>query len=99
MKRTNNRYNQLERIITTVLASASGIFILYMFGAGNGIHWLKSFCAILSLLSSAGSFGYLYLIREWRKRRSLWMAVWAAALFICTVASLILHFPSPHPAK
>lgn len=99
MKRTTNRYSRLEQTITIVLASASVMFILYMFGAGNEINWLKGFCSVLTLLSSAGSFSYLFLIQEWRKRRSLWMAVWAAALFVCTVASLILHFPSPHPAK
>lgn len=98
MDRKNNRYKKLEQTITIVLASTQGVFLLYMIAAGCGIGWLKAISAVLSILASGGSFGYLYLIKEWRKRRSLWLSAWAAALFICTLASLILHFPSPHPA-
>ena len=98
MDRKINRYAKLEKAMTIALGSAQGLFILYMIAAGCGIGWLKWLCATLCVLAGAGAFAYLYLTQEWRKRRSLWLSAWAVALVIFTVFSLILQFPSPHPA-
>ena len=93
-----NRYAKLEKNMTIALGSAQCLFILYMIAAGCGIIWLKWLCATLCVLSGAGAFVYLYLTQEWHKRRSLWLSAWSIALVICTIFSLILCFPSPHPA-
>lgn len=98
MGRKTNRYAKLEKTMTIGLAGAQGLFFLYMIAAGCGISCLKSICATLCVLIGTGAFSYLYLTQEWRKRRSLWLSAWAVALVVCTIASLILQFPSPHPA-
>lgn len=99
MENKNNRYAILERTMTISLGIVQILFILYMIGAGFAIDWLKSVCAVLTIMIALCCFAYLYITGEFRKRRSLWMSLWAAALVICTIASLILQFPSPHPGK
>ena len=94
-----NRYRALEDQMAKTLGVSLGLFIIYLIAAGIGIGWLKGICAVLTILGGTGCFSYLYLAGEWKKRRSLWMTVWAAALVICTIFSLILQFPSPHPAR
>ena len=93
----NNRYVQLERLITTALIVDLIIFILFMVAAGNGIIWLKVL-TILGVLAVSGSSLYLlYACRELRKPRSFWMTVAATAILLCLLFSLILNFPSPKP--
>ena len=92
-----NRYRQMERMMTYALCANLFMFILFLIASGFATIWLKTICAIFSILISLLCFGYLYITKEWLRRRSLWMSTAAGALFVCTVFSLILQFPSPVP--
>ena len=97
MKRNRNDFRTMEKTLTIALAIALSFFFLYLIASGYGITWLKVICAIFSMLIPLLGFVFLYLTKEWRKRRSQWMVAATSALFICTLASLILQFPSPAP--
>lgn len=93
----NNRYKQMERMITAALILDLIIFIVFMISAGNGIIWLKVLTILGVLALSGGCLYLLYISRELMKQRSFWMTVGAAAILICLLFSLILNFPSPRP--
>lgn len=97
MRNNNNRYNQMQQIISAVLGGSLLFFIIFLIASGNGIIWLKVITAIITILSSGLSLGYLYLTQELLRRRSLWLSTAFAAILVCTLASLILYFPSPRP--
>ena len=93
----NNRYKQMERLITVALILDLIIFIIFMISAGNGIIWLKVLTILGILALSGGCLYLLYASRELMRQRSLWMTVGAAAILVCLLFSLILNFPSPKP--
>ncbi len=93
------RYKDIERYMTYVLCADAAVFILYLIFAGIGIVWLKTTLAILGILASVLLLGYLFMIKEVLKRRSLWISTGAAAIVICLLFSLILNFPSPNKYK
>ena len=95
MGNKNTRYTQMQQYMTIALLANAGLFLLYLIFAGFGVIWMKAITAILSILLSGCCVGYLYLCQELLKRRSLWMSTAAAALFVCTLVSLILNYPSP----
>lgn len=95
MAKASSRYAQMQNYMTLALLAGAGLFVLYLIFAGFGVIWLKAITAILTILISLACLGFLYLCRELLRRRSLWMTTAAAALLICTLASLILNFPSP----
>lgn len=97
MDKRKNRYAIMEQYVTILLLALLGLFCIYLLSAGFGIIWLKLFCAVIIILASGLCLGYLYLTKELVKRRSLWMGTAAAALFVCTLFSLILNFPCPKP--
>ena len=97
MNKNNSRYIKMQQIMTAMLGGAVFFFIVYLIAAGNGIIWLKAITSIITILGSGLSLGYLYLAQELLRRRSLWISTAFAAILICTLASLILSFPSPHP--
>ncbi len=88
-----NRYLEMEKQMTKVLLGITGLFVLYLIFAIAGIIWLKVILSILTILSSALVLVLLYLNGEFTKRRSQWMTVSAAALFFCTIVSLISGCP------
>lgn len=92
-----NRYAIMEKYLTFAIFIATAFFLLFLFSSGYAIIWLKVICATISLLIPACSAIYLFLVKEYRKRRSRWMMAASAALIICTLFSLILNFPSPAP--
>ena len=94
-----NRYKQMEFIMTCALGADLLLFIIFLITSGCAVIWLKAVTAVLIFLLSLASLGYLYLTKELMKRRSIWMSLAAAAIIICTLLSLILGFPSPNPLK
>ena len=82
--------------MTYALIADAVLFVLYLICAGSGIIWLKVILAILAIALSGLCLFFLYSTRELLRQRSLWMSACAAAVLICTLASLILNFPSPN---
>lgn len=95
MAKKQSRYQLMQMYITRALLIDSALFILYLIVAGAGVVWLKVILSILDLALSLLIVGFLYICGELLKKRSLWMGTAAAAIFICTFASLILNYPSP----
>ena len=93
MAKRNNRYRQLDFIMTRVVIGDVFIFLLYLLSAATGVGWLKGLCAIITILGSALCVGYLYLTQEWLKKRSLWMTLSFASIFLLTIVSLICKVP------
>ncbi len=93
MAKRNNRYRQLDYIMTRVLAADGVIFLLYLLSAALGWGFLKGLTAIIAIVGSGLCFGYLYLSQEWLKKRSLWMTLGFGAIAICTLVSLICRVP------
>ena len=95
MAQNNSRYTQMQQYMTFAILANAGLFLLYLIFAGFGIIWLKAITAILTILLSAACLAFLYMCKEWMRRRSQWMTVSAGALLLCTLVSLILNYPSP----
>ncbi len=94
-----NRYREMERIMSLVLAADLFLFILYLIASGCGVVWLKVVLAIVAILLSGLCLLFLYFSKELLRSRSLWMSVSAASIILCILFSLILNFPSPNPYK
>ena len=97
MNHPKSRFAKIERAVTIVLAADLFCFIIFLFASGFDVLWLKTATAIIAISIGLLCFLYLYLTKEWLRRRSLWMTVSAAAIVICVLFSLILQFPSPRP--
>ena len=95
MAKKQSRYQQMQTYVTRALLIDLALFILYLIVSGAGIIWLKVILTIFTLGCSLLIAGFLYICGELLKKRSLWMSTAAAALFVCTLASLILNYPSP----
>lgn len=93
MAKRNNRYRQLDFLMTRVVIGDAFLFLLYLLCAATGIGWLKGLCAFVVIVGSALGAGYLYLTQEWLKKRSLWMTMSFGALFLLTIVSLICKVP------
>ena len=97
MADSRNRYRIMERYMSVALVFQWIIFVIYMVAAAKGTIWLKVITAIIAILASGLCLAYLYLTQEIRRNRSRWMVLAAGAVFLLTVLSLILRFPSPRP--
>ena len=93
MAKRKNRYRQLDFLMTRLVIGDAFLFLLYLLCAATGIGWLKGLCAFVVIVGSALGVGYLYLSQEWLKKRSLWMTMSFAALFLLTIVSLICKVP------
>lgn len=90
-----NRYRELESLMTKILIGDAVIFCLFMIFAGRGMAALKIVTAILSALISVLSLAWLFLTREFFRRRSLWMVTACISILVCLILSLLLHYPCP----
>ncbi len=90
-----NRFTEFENKMTKVLLGNTVVFILFLIFSATGLIPLKVITAIITILASLLCLGYLFMSGELRRRRSLWMSAASAAIFLCTVVSLICNFPSP----
>lgn len=97
MANRRSRYKEMERYMTFALIAVTAQFLFYLLASGFGIIWLKAITAILTILCAALCLGYLYLTKELLRPRSLWITVWAGALLLCTVFSLLINYPRPAP--
>ena len=88
-----SRYKDLEKMMTLLLIASALDFVLYLVFAGAGIVWLKVITAIFAILMPVLCLGFLYMSKELLKKRSLWMSVGFAGIFISTAVSLITRFP------
>lgn len=88
-----NRYRQLDFIMTRVLIGDACVFILYLLSAACGFGFLKGLFAFVAIVGSALCDVYLYLTHEWMKRRSQWMTLGFACIFLLTLVSLICKVP------
>ena len=93
MAKRTNRYRQFDFIMTRVVLGDVFMFLLYLLSAATGIGWLKGISSVIAILGSAGCLGYLYLSQEWLKKRSLWLTLSFASIFLLTVVSLICKVP------
>ena len=96
MSEKRNRYRDFERFIVLCLIVATILFFAYLSAAGVGNILLKVIYAVVAIGISGFCLWLLYQRRELRRQRSFWMSVWAAAIVICILASIILNFPSPN---
>lgn len=93
-----NRYKEMENLMTKILIGDAAVFVLYLLFAGLGVTALKVITAIIAILASGLSLGFLYLNGEFKKRRSRWMVMGFGAVVVCLLVSLILNYPSPAKA-
>ena len=93
MAKRNNRYRQFDFIMTRVVIGAAFVFLLYLLSAATGIGWLKGLTAVVAIVGSGLCIGYLYLTKEWLKKRSLWMTLSFGAIALLTLVSLICKVP------
>lgn len=88
-------FRQLEQQLSIVVGIDAALFVLFLIVSGVGIGWLKFILGILTILLSAAGDGFLVLINEHTKRRSLWLLVAFAAIGLCTLVSLLAGYPAP----
>ena len=97
MAKRKNSYCDLERVLTTAVGVDAVLFVLYLVSAGSGTGWLKVTAAIIAIAVSLLAIGFLILIGEAKRPRSLWLTVSFAAIVFCILISLICNYPSPNP--
>ena len=90
-----NRYRELEKKVTLMIAADVAVFVLYLLVAGAGVVALKVITAIVAIIASLLALGFLFMSGELLKKRSLWMSVAFASVLLCTIVSLICNFPAP----
>ena len=90
-----NRYRELEKKVTLMIAADVAVFVLYLLVAGAGVIALKVITAIVAIIASLLALGFLFMSGELLKKRSLWMSVAFASVLLCTIVSLICNFPGP----
>lgn len=90
-----NRYRAMESMMTKVLLGDAVIFILFMVFAGRGMAFLKVTTAVLATLISVLALAWLFLTREFFRRRSLWMVTACVSILLCLMFSLLLRYPAP----
>ena len=93
MAKRNNRYRNFDKLMTKVVIGDVFVFLVYLLSAFAGVGFLKVTAALIAILGSALCIGYLYLTKEWLKKRSLWMTLSFASVILCTLVSLICKVP------
>lgn len=95
--RSRNRYREMESIMTKVLIGDGAAFLLYMFAASRIGGWtvVKGIAAFLAIAISLLGLVWLYLTREFTRRRSLWMVTACISILACVLVSLCLGYPCP----
>lgn len=96
-KRSSNRYREMEGIMTKVLIGDGAAFLLYMFAASRVGGWttIKGIAAFFAIAISLLGLGWLFLTREFSRRRSLWMVTVCISILACVLVSLCLGYPCP----
>lgn len=84
---------RLEKEVSIVIGIDVVLFVLTLLAGGFGVGWLKVLLGILTIAVSALGCGFLYLVGELNRRRSLWMVTAFACTLLCTLVSLIVGYP------
>lgn len=92
-RRSRNRYREFEKKATMIVLADLAVFLLYLLFAGLCVIAMKVITAIIAIIGSLLALGFLFMSGELLKKRSLWMSAAFAAIFLCTVVSLICNFP------
>ena len=95
MPEKNNRYQELDRVMTMVIIATAVDFLLFLIFSGVGILWIKVLTAIFAIVAPLLCLGFLYLSKELLRQRSLWLTTGFGAILVCTIVSLICNFPCP----
>lgn len=90
-----NRYREMESLMTKIILGDVLVFVLYLICAAMGWTVFKVMTAIIAIFGSLICLGWMYLIGEFPRRRSLWMITTFVAIALCTLVSLLLNFPCP----
>lgn len=90
-------FRQLEQKMAIGVGIDVVLYVLFLIAAGNGIGWLKIILAVLTIVCSVAAAAFLVLIGEHKRPRSYWLLAAFASLAVCTLASLLLNYPSPAP--
>ena len=56
---------------------------------------IKVICAVVTILVSILCLVWLYLTKEFTRRRSLWMVTACVSILACILVSLCLGYPCP----
>ena len=89
-------FRQLENQLTMVIGVHLLLFTLYLVFAAMGITWMKVILAVLAIALSILGCGFLVLIGEHKRRRSLWMLCAFGSIGVCVLVSLLTQFPGPY---
>ena len=90
-----NRYRHMEIMMTRIILGICVAFILFVLFSWRGLNTLKYISGIVTMIASGLSLGWLYITGEFKHRRSLWMVTAFFAFIICTLVSMMLHYPAP----
>lgn len=95
--RNRNRYREMESIMTKLLIGGGAAFLLYMFAASRVGGWvvIRGIAAVAAIAVSVLGIVWLYLTREFTRRRSLWMVTACISILACMLVSLFLGYPCP----
>ena len=88
-----NRYRELEKKVTLMIAADAAVFVLYLLVAGAGVVALKVITSIVAIIGSLLGLGFVFMAGELLKKRSLWMTVGFGAIALCTLVSLLCKVP------
>lgn len=91
--RKKNRFQEFEKKITQYLLVDLFLFIFYIIFAACNVIWLKVLLSIAVVLLSSACLAILYISKELKKPRSLWMTTTAVSITVCLIFSLMLNFP------
>lgn len=90
-----NRYRHMEIIMTRVILGFTLSFLLFLLFSWRDITIAKYIFGSIATIGSALTLGWLYLIGEFKHRRSLWMITALFALIVCCLVSLVFRWPCP----
>lgn len=88
-----SRYKEFEKLMTVMLLSDAGLFVIYLIIALAGIFWLKLLLGVVDIIIAVAGLYMLYSSQELLKQRSLWLSCGFFAVLVCTLVSMILNFP------
>ena len=95
-KPAKRSYKQLERMLSMVVGAHLLLFGLYLVFAIMGITWLKVILALPGIALSILGCGFLVLIGEHKRRRSLWILCAFGSIGACILVSLLTGVPGPY---
>lgn len=95
MAERQNRYQELEKFLTTILFVDLGCFLAYLISAGLGGTVLKIIFAVAAILIAAYSLWTLFCTKELLRPRSLWLTSAFGSVTLCTIVSLLCNYPAP----